>query len=297
MARPQRNDVDYFPFYCKQGGSTDYIETTYGNDGFAVWVKILRELATTNYHYLNLSVRQKAMTFSSKCKVSEDMMYKIICDLVELGEFDRELWEENRILWSDKFIDSIEDAYKKRNNKIVKREEFIQLLVSLGIRKHISIGVNSPVNPQRREEKSKEEESRENGACVFDDEKLVPREATDLIDAICDYFEVKKITTSKIYNSIDDFVRTVTHRNELTIVSASLTKYIAYKARSKEAKHNVLNWIGTKDEHYKDGQWSEIDWELKLKNYERESTKGTNGSTGTKVTTNGNDYAAGLRQR
>lgn len=33
MARPQRNNVDYFPFFCKEGKSMFYIEQKYGNDG------------------------------------------------------------------------------------------------------------------------------------------------------------------------------------------------------------------------------------------------------------------------
>lgn len=181
MGRPQRNDVDYFPFYCKQGGSTEYIETTYGNDGFAVWVKILRELATTNYHYLNLSVRQRAMTFSSKCRVSEDLLFRIIDDLVELGEFDAELWRENRIVWSKKFTDSIEDAYKKRRNKIVKRQELLNILADLGIRKHADIDVNSDGYPQRKEKKSKEEKSKGETRAREDVIEVVSR-GTDSVD-------------------------------------------------------------------------------------------------------------------
>jgi hypothetical protein len=115
------------------------------------------------------------------------------------------------------------------------------------------------------------------------EEKIVPREATDLLDAICDYFEVRKVLTSNLYSSIDDFVLTVSHRNELKIVSIALQKYMSYKARSQETKHNVLSWIGTKANHYNDGQWAAIDWELKLKNYEQQSTKGTPRSTSAKV--------------
>jgi hypothetical protein len=55
MARPQRNNIDYFPFMCDEGQKMFYLEQTYGNDGFAVFVKLLRELAKKDYHYLNLS--------------------------------------------------------------------------------------------------------------------------------------------------------------------------------------------------------------------------------------------------
>lgn len=129
---------------------------------------------------------------------------------------------------------------------------------------------NGRLETKRNEEETEVEEETncahgiENSDFKYD--VPVPREATDLVEAICDYFEVKKILTSKIYNSIDDFVRTAMHRNELAIVSLALQKYMAYKARSQEAKHNVLNWIGTKDNHYSDGHWNTTDWSLKLKN-------------------------------
>jgi hypothetical protein len=159
MARPQRNNVDYFPFICKVGNTTTYIENTYGNDGFAAWIKILRQLAITDYHYLDLSSLKNFKTLCSTCKIGEDMMNNILNDLVEFGELDAELWKE-RIVWSDQFINSIEDAYKKRSNKIVKREEFIQLLVSLRTRKPIKRESEVPVNPQSKVEYSIVEESK-----------------------------------------------------------------------------------------------------------------------------------------
>ena len=33
MARPERNNVDYFPFLCKEGKAMYYIEKKYKNKG------------------------------------------------------------------------------------------------------------------------------------------------------------------------------------------------------------------------------------------------------------------------
>jgi hypothetical protein len=152
---------------------------------------------------------------------------------------------------------------------------------------------DTPPETETEEETETESEvEKETNISRAVENKTVPREAIDLIDALCDYFEVQKILTSKIYNSIDDFVTTVSHRNELKIVAAALKNYVAYKARSQEAKHNPLTWIGTKADHYNDGKWKEIDWQKKLRNYEQQSTKGTNRTTSAKVS--GNSYGAGL---
>jgi hypothetical protein len=140
MARPERNNVDYFPFYCKEGKGSFVIETKYGNDGYSTWIKILRQLAVTNYHFLDLSNTSDFMFLSSKCKISEDILLKIIDDLAELGEIEKDLWQEKRIIFSVKFIESIQDAYKKRNNKCITLNGLRTLL---GIKTDDS----SPVNP------------------------------------------------------------------------------------------------------------------------------------------------------
>jgi len=134
MARPERNNVDYFPFYCDEGQKMFYIENKYGNDGFACFIKILRELAKKDYHYLNLQDKASRMFLSAKCKVTEETMMCIIEDLVELGKFDKALWSD-KIVWCSDFIDSIQDAYSKRNNKCISYEGLLSLLEGLGVRK------------------------------------------------------------------------------------------------------------------------------------------------------------------
>lgn len=161
MARPERNNVDYFPFICEDGNKMFYIEETYGNDGFATFVKLLRELAKTNYHYLDLSKPTTVMFLSAKCKVSKETLLSIIKDLVELGKFDALLWNENSIIWCQDFVDSIQDAYHKRNNKCISYEGLLQLLLGLGIRKQGKSKTTVPVNPQSKEEYSKPKEIKE----------------------------------------------------------------------------------------------------------------------------------------
>lgn len=157
MARPERNNVDYFPFLCKEGKAMYYIEQKYGNDGYASWVKILRQLAVTNYHYLNLSDKIEFMFLSSKCKVSEEVLNSIINDLCELEEFDKTLWSENKILWSKKFTEHIKDAYLKRNNNCINYDGLLTLLNSLGIRKLSKLDSQVPDNTQSKVKKIKED--------------------------------------------------------------------------------------------------------------------------------------------
>lgn len=158
MARPQKNTVTYFPLDCEEGKKMYYIEETYGNDGFATFIKLLRELARSEYHYLNLSQPTTMMFLSSKCKVSREVLESIIKDLVELGKFNRLLWEENKVIWCQDFIDSIQDAYIKRKNKCITFEGLLLLLEGLGVRKPVKSKIKEPLNTQSKEEYIKEEE-------------------------------------------------------------------------------------------------------------------------------------------
>lgn len=168
MARPQRNNVDYFPFYCDEGNKMFYIEETYGNDGFAVFIKLLRELAKTDYHYLDLSKNTTSMFLSAKCKVDVNKLESIINDLAELGKFDSELWIENRIIWCDDFVNSVKDAYSKRSNSCIDKNSLITILQSKGILKQVKLprkplksSSDSSVKPQSILEYSKEKENKE----------------------------------------------------------------------------------------------------------------------------------------
>jgi hypothetical protein len=95
-----------------------------------------------------LSDKAEVMHLSSKCHISEILLTEIINDLCELGEFNKELWGDYKILWNQKFIDSIADAYLKRNNKCITLEGLLTLLGSLGILKQSKSTTKAPDNTQ-----------------------------------------------------------------------------------------------------------------------------------------------------
>lgn len=152
MARPQRNTVDYFPHLIGDGKKMFFIEQKYGNDGYATWFKILECLASTENHFLNLNDEQDLMFTAAKCRVSEETLLSIICDLTKLKVFDSELWEF-RVVWCQIFIDSIQDAYSKRSNECQTYEGLREHLASLGVLK-------GDVKPQSKVKETKEEKNK-----------------------------------------------------------------------------------------------------------------------------------------
>ncbi|TXK78711.1 DUF4373 domain-containing protein [Mesonia sp. K4-1] len=188
MARPQTNKVDYFPHPVRHGKKMSYLEKKYKNDGYATWLKILEELGNTDFHYLDLSDDVQLMFLSDRCLVSEEVLINIINDLIRLKEFDKNLWEKHRILFNEKFVESIKDAYKKRSNNCIDKNSLLLLLDSLGIlklsksnRKPNLSKNNTPVNPQSKVEYSKVKESRETRALDFLKNKYPSRYETDFL--------------------------------------------------------------------------------------------------------------------
>lgn len=127
MAREQRKDVDYFPHECTHGRKMHIIETRYGNDGYAVWFKLLEQLGKANNHFIDISDDMTLMFLTSVFKVDEETTLKILSDLSKLDAIDRELFEDHKIIWSHKFCNSIEDAYRKRKQKMFLKEDILQL--------------------------------------------------------------------------------------------------------------------------------------------------------------------------
>lgn len=149
MARPQRKNVDYFPHEAGSGKKMYYIENKYGNDGYAVWYKILEELAAADNHFLNLEKFENVMFLSAKCKVDENKLFQIIEDLVKMNVFDSLAWDK-KIIWCEKFIQGIQDAYLRRGNECFS---LCRLYESFGIQKPAKCSTETPLNSQNDDSK------------------------------------------------------------------------------------------------------------------------------------------------
>lgn len=273
MARPERNTVDYFPLYCKDGKGIYYIEQKYGNDGYATWLKILCQLATTDYHYIDLSNEIQFMFLSAKCKIDKKILESIINDLVILGEFDKELWNENKVIFSEKFIASIKDAYDKRNNTCIDRNSLLLLLTSLGVRKPSkSIPKPSkstsevPVKPHTILDYTKEDKTKVYRE--FKHLKLIDIDFDKLID-----LGYKKNQIDDILDSIENFKNNTKYTNLFLTAKTWLKKEFGINNKSeqnsidpnKTYQYKVPNFhgemisqYGTRDKIIKDKRYLEL---------------------------------------
>ena len=162
MARPEQNNVDYFPHIIGDGKKIYYIEQKYGNDGYATWFKILETLAKTNYHYIDLRKKTELMFLAAKCKVSEEILQSIVSDLADFGKIDADLWKV-KVVYSSEFIESIYDAYRKRKIKPPVKTQLMAEVIRFTAEETRLMAENSADNTQSKGKKSKVNKSKEEG--------------------------------------------------------------------------------------------------------------------------------------
>jgi hypothetical protein len=90
------------------------IEAAHGNDGYAVWFKVLEVLGDTDGHYFCAGVAGNLAYLAAKARMATDKLIVILDTLADLGAIDQDLWDDERGIWSDNFILRLSPVYKKR---------------------------------------------------------------------------------------------------------------------------------------------------------------------------------------
>lgn len=251
MARPIRNDIDYFPHPVNHGKKMFFIRQRYGAEGYAVWFMLLEELGKSNFHFLDLQSEVEFLYLSANFGVSENLILEIIELLVKLEEFDAELWRE-KILWNQKFTDSIKDAYKKRSNEVITKSELIEFLEAKGRIKPDKLrpkpGIIEPIapkNPKRTLPTDPTEDSER--------VKLATR-------TIGEFFGVTELRNPAAFMRIGNFVRYQEAQGNLDYLAEQFTAYKAVKSKDPKFRHKWENYIGDPSEAYENGAWNVQDW-------------------------------------
>ena len=89
--------------------------------------------------------------FEMSMSVNQEIVYGVIDILVELNWLDKELYQKEKVLWSDKFMDSIRAVYINRKRPVPTKDNFYG----------DSTGRNESIVEYSREENSKEEKREE----------------------------------------------------------------------------------------------------------------------------------------
>ncbi len=170
MARPESHTVPYFPFTVKNGKTLFLLEDKYGCKGTGFFTNVLRILSNTPDHHICLRDEVSRRMFFAEAKCDEESALDMINMMVLTGKLDRELWEKKQVIFSEDFRQSITDAYKRRSNKIIEKDNIYflyglsqKLLSKSEENNQVNVDGNpdnSHNNPQSKVKESKGEESK-----------------------------------------------------------------------------------------------------------------------------------------
>lgn len=115
MGRPRKQTVDYFPHFVSTDSRTKFIlEQSWGNDGYAFWFKLLELLGRSEGHYYDCNALANEKYLVALMKLEQATIDEILATLADLGNIDKELWEERKVIWCQSLVDNLQDVYSKR---------------------------------------------------------------------------------------------------------------------------------------------------------------------------------------
>jgi len=163
MTRPRRTTVDYFPHYTTSGKTLYTLERKYQNDGYAFWYKLLELLGASEGQYIDYNDEPVREYLAARADCRPEKALEILNLLASLGAIDTELWRENKIIYSQKFVNNLSIVYARRNTNPPAKEDIIQQIAQSAGIIHTETplsGVNVRIYPQSRVEESRVKESR-----------------------------------------------------------------------------------------------------------------------------------------
>ena len=177
MARLSKHTVDYFPHSCIHGKTIKILEQKFGLEGYAIWFKLLEQLGLSEYHFIDCRKEEDWLYISSVIGSDENTTLEVLNLLSRLGAIDAKLWKF-KVICSEKFINNISDAYRKRS-------EEIELMTDIFARCCISTAGNaidsgSYTQSKVKESKEKKKEETElNAISILDRYKEIKPPADD----------------------------------------------------------------------------------------------------------------------
>ena len=89
------------------------LESRWGNDGYALWFKLLELLGASDGHSLDLSEPAAWEYFVAYVRSDSEKCHEILALLADLRAIDPDLWAA-RIVWSENFVAGVADVYRNR---------------------------------------------------------------------------------------------------------------------------------------------------------------------------------------
>ena len=163
MARPKKEGMDYFP-HDTDAVNDEKIEALrllYGNDGYAFYFILLERIYRTKEFELDVSDAETIQILCRKVGVNEEVFNQILKTALKRGCFDREDYEERKVLTSE--------GIKKRASVVVEkrvkmRDKYIQgkeIISDAETTQETGVETTQSKVKKRKEKESKEKKIKE----------------------------------------------------------------------------------------------------------------------------------------
>ena len=189
MSRPESKNVFYFPHYTKSTIELDLIEHKYNSEGYKAYYRLQELVADADYHRLSLATQDEKDMFELGMNCKQEVVDDVIRILLDRGRIDRELWENESVIWMQDFVETLKPVYLNRRKPLPDKNI-----------------VSTCSNTEKRKEKKIKEKEREGKKT-----KVEERNKSHSLPNI-DIEELKKV-----YNNVDvehSYKRYVNNRKE-----------------------------------------------------------------------------------
>ena len=169
MSRPESKNVFYFPHYTKSTSELGLIEHKHGSEGYKAYYRLQELVADADYHRLSIKTEDEKAMFELGMNCKQEVIDDMVRILLDRGRIDRELWENEKVIWMPDFIKTLRPVWTKRGKDLPNKSNSDFISVPRTLQK-------------RKEKKIKEKESREKDdslLSVGNYEKLFPDKNVD----------------------------------------------------------------------------------------------------------------------
>ena len=124
MPRPLKKNVEFFYHRCAPNKVVRIMKRNFGMVGYAFYYQLRELLGDAKYHNYALKSELDWQDFLSIMEMDEKKANEIIEFLIKVEELDRELWENEKRLYSQNFVDRLAPVYAKRKSEMPDKYSF-----------------------------------------------------------------------------------------------------------------------------------------------------------------------------
>lgn len=177
MARPQKHTVDYFSHDAdaSEGHTISILINHFGHEGNSAWWLLLERISKTNNHVISIRNPDELEYLAAKMHFKPDRLKEILTKMADLEAIDQALFKAG-IIWSQNFVDRLEDVYKARKQPLPGKPSLSGLIIGLSGKE---TGLSVPETPQSKVKETKVNNIKENSPSVENgnDTDSLPAEA------------------------------------------------------------------------------------------------------------------------